>query len=96
MTLTLDDFVRSWISLFSRSPKTGLAWKTQTSLPVPTYSTTRWWLKWEVRQQIHDVFGDIAPFLEEESLAPTRSRLLDILNDPLKCCKIQIELPVAS
>ena len=43
---------------------------------------------------MHDVFGDIAPFLEEESLAPTCSRLLDILNDPSKCRKLQIELAV--
>ena len=94
VTPILDDFVRCWISLFSRSPKTGLAWKTRTNLPVPTYSTTRWWSKWEVIKQMHDVFGDIAPFLEEESLAPTHSRLLDILNDPSKCRKLQIELAV--
>ena len=47
-TPILDKFVSGWINIFSRSPKTKLAWKTETGLPVPSYSTTRWWSKWEV------------------------------------------------
>ena len=44
-TPILDDFVKSWISLFALSPKSRLAWRTQTGLPTPTYSATRWWSK---------------------------------------------------
>ncbi len=42
-TCVLDDFFKAWILLFSHSPKARLAWKTQTGLRSPTYSTTRWW-----------------------------------------------------
>lgn len=45
-------------------------------------------------KQMHDVFDDIAPFLEKESLGPTHLRLLHILNDPSKCRKLQIEQAV--
>lgn len=31
----LLEFVKQWVSLFSHSPKTRLAWKEKTSLPVP-------------------------------------------------------------
>ncbi len=56
-TPILDKFVSGWINIFSRSPKTKLAWKTQTGLPVPSYSSTRWWSKWEVIKQILNAFG---------------------------------------
>ena len=47
-----DQFFKGWISMFSRSPKTKLAWRTETGLPIPTYSKTRWWSKWEVLKQM--------------------------------------------
>ena len=91
ITPILDVFVRGWISLFSRSPKTGLAWKTKTGLSVPTYSTTQWWSKWKVMKNMHDAFG---LFLQDASLPPTRLKLLEILNDLAKCRKLQIELAI--
>ncbi len=33
-THVLDDFMKGWIGLFTRSPKTKLAWKTVTGLQV--------------------------------------------------------------
>ena len=33
----LSEFVKVWINMFSRSPKTKLAWSTKTGLPAPTY-----------------------------------------------------------
>ena len=60
-TPILDKFVSGWINIFSRSPKTKLTWKTQTGLPVPSYSTTRWWSKWEVIKHMH-AFGDVKSF----------------------------------
>lgn len=80
-TPILDKFVSGWINMFSRSPKTKLAWKTQTGLPVPSYSTTRWWSKWEVIKHMHDAFGDVKSFLEDDNLPPSRIHLLEVLND---------------
>lgn len=37
----LDDFAKAWINLSAHSPKSRLAWRTQTGLPTPTYSATR-------------------------------------------------------
>ncbi len=56
-TPVLDDFMKGWIGLFSRSPKTKLAWQTLVGLSPPSYSTTRWWSKWEVIKHVHDTFG---------------------------------------
>ena len=53
-TPVLDKFAKVWIGMFSRSRKSKLAWRTKTNLPVPTYSATRWWSKWEVLKQMHD------------------------------------------
>ena len=36
-----DKFAKVWIGMFSRSPKSKLAWRTKTNLPVPTYSATQ-------------------------------------------------------
>ena len=41
-TAILDEFTKGWISLFSHSPKSRLAWRTETGLSAPTYSPTRW------------------------------------------------------
>ena len=93
-TPILHKFVSGWINIFSRSPKTKLAWKTQTGLPVPSYSTTRWWSKWEVIKHMHDAFGSVKSFLEVDDLPPSRIQLLEILNDPPKNRKLKIELAI--
>ena len=90
----LDKFAKVWIGMFSRSPKSKLAWRTKTNLPVPTYSATRWWSKWEVLKQMHDSFGDIHPFLQDHSLPPSRLQLLKILGDPGNCRKLHMELAI--
>ena len=73
----LDEFVKGWIGLFTCSPKTKLAWKETTGLPVLTYSTTRWWSKWEVMKQMMDAFGDVQHFLENHDLPPTKQKLME-------------------
>ena len=67
-TPALDVFMKVWISMFSSSPKTKLAWTTKTGLSIPSYSVTRWWSKWEVMKFLHDSFGDVESFLEIEDL----------------------------
>ena len=47
---------------------------------------------WEVFHQVVQQFGDVQPFLEEQAeLSPaTRSKLLQILADPLRNACLQI------
>ena len=93
-TPVLTDFTSLWISLFSHSPKTRLLWKTRTDRSMKSYSSTRWWSKWEVMQQMFLYFGDIAPFLDEnEDIGPAlRPKLLEVLRNPQKCAYLHIEL----
>ena len=65
------------------SPKTQLA---STGLSPRSYSTVRWWSRYEVIKQVHDAFGDVSSFLNGNTLLPPSSRRLnDILSDPVKC-----------
>ena len=93
-TPILTDFTSWWISLFSHSPKTRLLWKTRTVRSMMTYSSTRWWSKWEVMKQMLLYFGDIAPFLNEnDDIGPAlRPKLLDVLSNPQKYAHLCIEL----
>ena len=83
-TPILDEFIKVWINMFLRSLKTKLLkllWQTKTGLTAPTYSPTSWWSKWEVIKQLHDTFGDIPSFVEDEDLPPSRLKLKEILDD---------------
>ena len=93
-TPILDSFSKTWLSMFSRSPKTRLAWTDMTNLSMPTYSPTRWWSKWEVLKQVYNAFGDVRSFLEKDELHASRSQMLEILNDPPSFRKLQLELAV--
>ena len=59
-----------------------------------SYSSTRWWSKWEVMKQMLLYFSDIAPFLNEndEIGSDLQPKLLDVLNDVHKCASLHIEL----
>jgi len=80
--------------MFSRSPKMKLLWWTKTGLPAPTFSTTRWWSKWEVIKHLHDAFGDILSFVEEEDLPPSRLKIQEIFDDPPRNRKLQIKIAI--
>ena len=54
-TPVLDEFIHSWISLFSHSAKARIRWNETTGVSVCSYSDTRWWSRWEV---INQVLGD--------------------------------------
>lgn len=91
----LTEFTKSWISLFSHSPKSRLAWRTRTGLPVPSYSPTRWWNKFEVMHHIHNCFEDVNCFLHDNSLKlpkATTQKMLEILDDEPRCRKLKMEL----
>ena len=91
----LDAFFKAWISLFSHSPKASLLWRTQTGLSSPSYSSTRWWSKFEVLQQLHDAFGDAVTFLSNGELPKvTVTKMINILNNPATSRKLKVELAV--
>ncbi len=78
-TPILDEFMKTWIGIFSRSPKSKLAWQTKTGLTPPSYSKTRWWSKWEVIKHVHDTFGDIPGIFQSDDLTPSKVKILQIL-----------------
>ena len=95
-TPILDEFVRSWISLFAHSAKAKIRWKELTGLPVCSYTETRWWSKCEVIDQLLKVFGDVEPFLTNNTdLAPTtRKKLLGFMSDTTKWSTLEFEMSV--
>ena len=80
----IDNFIRLWVSLFAHNPRARLWWKGRTGKTMSSYSSTRWWSKWEVMSQIISFFGDIAPFLQAnpELSPPTNRKLLEMLQIP--------------
>ena len=90
----LTEFVSTWLALFSHSTKTKILWKEQTGKAMATYSHTRWWSKWEVMQQLLLQFGDVKPFLTQNSdIGPhTRPKLLSFFEDTQKLHYLKIEL----
>ena len=89
-----DEFTRLWISLFSRSPKARLAWRSYCGRAVPTYSETRWWSRWEVMKQVLEGYTDVEGFLQScDNLSPaTVKKLNEILTDALKKVQLRMEL----
>lgn len=92
----LSDFVTWWISLYSHSPKAQLLWKERTGRTIVGFSATRWWSRWEVMNQLMELFGDVTPFLETNTdLSPnTRAKLLSVLTDPQQRTYLQVELAI--
>ena len=73
----LNEFISTWISMFSHSPKARLCWKELTGCAMKSYSATRWWSKWEVMQQVMVQYGDMELFLTRHcDVAPTTNAKL--------------------
>ncbi len=91
-----ERFTRLWVSMFSRSPKARLAWRSFCGRPVPTYSTTRWWSLREVMQEIMIGFPDVEKFIRtSETISPaTIGKLREILMDNMKKIQLRMELAV--
>ena len=80
----LNEFIKHWISLFSHSPKIIMAWASLTGLSSPSYSSTRWWSKYEVIKKVHDSFADVSAFLLNSSADlphTTSQKLREILQN---------------
>ena len=93
-TPVLPEFINSWTSLFSHSPKVKILWKEKTGKAMGSYSATRWWSKWEVMLQVCQFFEDVEIFIIENSdVSPaTRVKLLTFFSDPNKKVTLQVEL----
>ena len=94
-TPVLKEFTSAWISLFSRSPKNKLAWKSQTDQAIRTHSNTRWWSRWEVMKQIHDLFGDVERFVASADLSPAaKLKLQNIMTTPSLKSQLMVKLAI--
>lgn len=92
----LSDFMLSWLSLFSHSPKARILWKEQIDRPIRSYCPTRWWSKWECINQVLEMFGDVEAFLRrnDDFASATRAKLLAFFDDPQRRVLLKIELAV--
>ena len=90
----LEEFISAWISLFSHSPKSKAIWQQQTGKLMKSYSTTRWWSRWEVMDQLMVQFGDVDVFLQREDVGSpaTVAKLRNILSDPTKKDLLRVKL----
>lgn len=69
----------------------------QTGSSPASYSTTRWWSKFEVIQHLFNAFRDVSTFLNSDGLpAATSSKLLEIRNDPAKHHMLKMELAITA
>jgi len=58
------------------------------------YSATCWWSKWEVLNQVFELFGDVKPFVnhKEEFSNNTRAKLAEYFTDNQKLNTLKVEL----
>ena len=79
---TLDKFMKHWEAIFTHtcSSKSKLLWKEQTGVATKTYSTTRWWSRWECVRQVMDLWGNMPNFLSNPDIAlKLKEKLLHLL-----------------
>ena len=69
-TPNLDKFMKHWFMIFQHSPKAKLLWREKTGQSLKSFSTTRWWSKWECQEQIMVQWGDVPGFLADSDVAP--------------------------
>ena len=83
--------MKGWIGFFSRSPKARLAWNSLTGVPVPSYSDTHWWSKWEVMNHLLKSFYSVSSFLVKTDLPSSKLKLQEIISDRPKNRKLHME-----
>ena len=98
--ISADDaklFTSMWVQLFAHSPKCRLEWKARANVSVRSYSKTRWWSKWQVMEQLHDLFGDVVEFLlatPQSDSSVTRRRLKEKVQGLESRARLQMQLAV--
>ena len=94
-TPNLEKLMKSWVSLFAHSARSRNAFKATTGQFPKSYSETRWWSKYEMMVQVHDLFGDIPVFVNGGQIPEVTARKLqDILNDQQKLALLKVELAI--
>ena len=61
--------MKHWECMFKHSHKAQLLRREQTGRAIVTYSTTRWWSKWECEKPLLEMFGDVPKFLTDSAIA---------------------------
>ena len=64
------------------------------SVPVPSYSDTHWWSKWELMNHLLKSFGSVSSFLDKTDLPSSKLKLQEIISDPPKNRKLHMELAI--
>ena len=61
---------------------------------MASYSDTRWWSRWEVCSQVLCQFGDVLPFIQNNTnFSPaTTAKLMQLLGNTQKYTYLQLEL----
>ena len=93
-TPLINEFTTYWVSLFSHSYKARLIWQERTGRSICLSSPTRWWSRWEIMNQLLELFGDLQPFLmsTEEFSSATRTKLLGFFSNQQTCVVLKVEL----
>ena len=94
-TPNLEKFMKSWVSLVAHSARSRNAFKATTGQFPKSYSETRWWSKYEMMVQVHDLFGDIPAFVNGGQIPKVTTRKLqNILNEQQKLALLKVELAI--
>lgn len=95
-TPTLDKFTKHWFMIVQHSSKAKLLWRETTEQSLKSYSSTRWWSKWECQKQLMLLWGDVPAFLasciSNDIANKNCEKLLDLLKN--KGTELIIELSV--
>ena len=59
----LNKFTKHWFTIVQHSSKAKLLWRERTGQSLKSYSSTRWWSKWECQKQLMLLWGDVPTFL---------------------------------
>ena len=78
----LLEFINGWVSLFSHSSKVKLLWKEKTGKAMASYSTSRWWSKWELMAQVFKYFRETLPYSEYFSSYTSKASAIFFLRPP--------------
>ena len=79
------EFSKAWIGMFTRSPKTRERWRSLTGLPLPSYSVTRWWSRYEVLAKLMVTFNDVSTL---QDISPRKLQF--ILSETAKTRKLNM------
>lgn len=87
--------MKSWVGLFAHSARSRNALKATTGQFPNSYLETRWWSKYEMMVQVHDLFGDTIAFVNGDQISEVTARKLqDILNDQQKLASLKVEFAI--